>query len=90
MKNLKVLDKVAIKATGVEGFISCISCKCTAPRRYYLVDKDNEFIYNGEGLIFRIEELDYTKEQKLHFQYEADLHEWEHRRAANEYHYYNL
>ena len=90
MKNLKKGDIVAIKATGIEGEI--VYASTILQNNFYLIvnAKTGLILRDSFGDIkdFFAEDLDYTKEQKLHFEYEADLHS-EQVNEENYYHFYN-
>jgi hypothetical protein len=85
MNNLKAGDKVAIKATGIEGTITNVFLN----GKIKLVDKEGNRIYKNKFAdYFYSEELGYTNDQKEHMQFEADQHT-QIIQAQNEYHYYN-
>ena len=90
MNNLKKGDIVAIKGTDIEGEI--VYASTILENNFYLIVKVGTMSLLrdsfGEIKEFFAEELDYTKEQKLHFEYEADFHS-EQVNEENYYHFYN-
>ena len=82
------LEKKKVRATGVVGLV-LLKTKEGEVNYYHLIDAeaDKLDVYMPLG-IFKIEELDYTDEQKEEMWQEHE----EHSRIANEenhYHYYN-
>ena len=82
------LEKKKVRATGVVGLV-LLKTKEGEVNYYHLIDAeaDKLDVYISLG-IFKIEELDYTDEQKEEMWQEHE----EHSRIANEdnhYHYYN-
>ena len=88
MNDLKQGDTVAVKATNQEAVIAFAST--TLENNFYLLTSSGFVLRDEQGQIkeFFAEDLDYTEEQKIHFQYEADLHT-SIIQSENEFHYYN-